>query len=78
MARICDVTGKRALAGNKVSHSNHKTKKRSQPNLQKRRFFLVSERRWIKLRVSTAAIRTIDKRGLQKVVDEMRARGVPI
>jgi large subunit ribosomal protein L28 len=78
MARVCDVTGKRALSGNKVSHSNHKTKKQSQPNLQKRRFFLVDEKRWIRLRVSTAAIRNIDKRGLAAVVAELRARGVRV
>jgi large subunit ribosomal protein L28 len=63
------------MTGHRVSHSNRKAKKRSQPNLQTRRFYLPSERRWIRLRVSAAAIRTIDKVGLEAVVAAMRARG---
>ncbi len=75
MSKRCEVTGKRPLVGHKVSHSNIKTKKRSLPNLQRRRFFLVSEGRWIRLRVTTAGIRDIDKLGLEAVVAALRARG---
>jgi len=75
MARVCDVNGKRKLKGHKVSHSNRKSRKFQQPNLQPKRFWLPSEKRWIKLRLSTDAIRTIDKRGIETVVKELRAAG---
>ena len=75
MARVCDVNGKRRLKGNKVSHSNRKSAKFQQPNLQTKRFWVPSENRWIKLRLSTDAIRTIDKRGIDNVVKELRAAG---
>ena len=75
MARVCDVNGKRRLKGNKVSHSNRKSRKFQQPNLQTKRFWLPSENRWVKLRLSTDAIRTIDKRGIDTVVKELRAAG---
>lgn len=75
MAKICQVTGKRPMVGNKVSHSNRKTKKRTLPNLQTHRFFVPSENRWVKLRLSTAGIRIIDKRGIEAVLRDMRARG---
>ncbi|MEM7135128.1 MAG: 50S ribosomal protein L28 [Myxococcota bacterium] len=75
MARVCDVTGKRKLKGNKVSHSNRKSRKFQEPNLQSKRFWLPSEKRWIKLRVSVDAIRTIDKRGIEAVVKDLRAAG---
>lgn len=78
MARVCDVTGKRKLKGNKVSHSNRKSRKFQQPNLQTKRIWLPSENRWIKLRLSTDAIRTIDKRGIDTVVKELRAAGQKI
>ena len=78
MARICDVTGKRRLKGNKISHSNRKSRKFQQPNLQTKRFWLPSESRWVKLRLSTDAIRTIDKRGIETVVKELRAAGQKI
>ncbi|MEM8608307.1 MAG: 50S ribosomal protein L28 [Myxococcota bacterium] len=78
MARVCEVTGKRRLKGNKVSHSNRKSRKFQEPNLQSKRFWLPSENRWVKLRVSTDAIRTIDKRGIEAVVAEMRAAGQKI
>ncbi len=78
MARVCDVTGKRPLTGNKVSHSNIKSKRRFLPNLQTKRFFLAEENRWITLKVSAEAIRTINKKGLKEVVKEMRAEGVKI
>ena len=75
MARVCQVTGKVPLTGNSVSHSNIKTKRRFLPNLQKKRYFLAEEDKWITLKVSTEGIRTINKRGLYKVVKEMRANG---
>ena len=78
MARVCQVTGKVPLTGNSVSHSNIKTKRRFLPNLQKKRYYLVEEDKWITLKVSTEGIRTINKRGLYKVVKEMRANGQQI
>jgi large subunit ribosomal protein L28 len=78
MSKVCQVTGKRALRGNRVSHSNHKTIKFTQPNLQSKRFWLESEERWVKLRISIAAMREIDKRGIEAVVRDMRAEGKPV
>ena len=78
MARVCQVTGKRPITGNKVSHSNIKTKRRFLPNLQTKRFFLAEEDRWITLKLSSEAIRTIHKNGLYSVVKEMRAQGASI
>jgi large subunit ribosomal protein L28 len=75
MSRVCQVTGKKALVGNRVSHSNHKSKRRFEVNLQTKRYWLVEENRWITLRVSTHGMRIIDKRGLATVIKEMRARG---
>lgn len=75
MARVCDYTGKRPLTGNKVSHSNIKTKRRFLPNLQTKRFYLAEEDKWITLKLSSEAIRTINKNGLYPVVKEMRAAG---
>ena len=78
MARVCEVTGKRGLKGHKVSHSNRKSKKVSLPNLQSKRFWLPNEGRWVRLRLTTAAMRNIDKRGIETVVRGMRARGQKI
>ena len=75
MARVCQVTGKVPLSGHKVSHSNIKTKRRFLHNLHTKRFYLVEEDKWITLKVSTEAIRTINKKGLYNVVKELRARG---
>jgi len=75
MARVCQVTGKAPMVGNNVSHANNKTKPRFLPNLQNRRFWLESENRWVRLRLTNAALRLIDKKGLEVVVSEMRARG---
>lgn len=75
MSKVCQVTGKRAMRGYKVSHSNRKTIKFTQPNLQDKRFWLGSESRWVKLRLSVAAMRDIDKRGIEVIVREMRAAG---
>ena len=78
MARVCQVTGKRPITGNKVSHSNIKTKRRFLPNLQTKRFFIAEEDKWVTLKVSTEAIRTIAKNGIFSVVKKMRAEGVKI
>jgi large subunit ribosomal protein L28 len=78
MARVCQLTGKRPITGNKVSHSNIKTRRRFLPNLQKKRYFLAEEDKWITLKVSTEAIRTINKNGLYSTVKELRAQGVKI
>ncbi len=75
MARVCQVTGKRPMVGNNVSHANNKTKRRFLPNLQRRRFWVESENRWINLRLTTHALRTIDKNGIDSVLATMRARG---
>jgi large subunit ribosomal protein L28 len=78
MARVCEVTGKKPMVGNNVSHANNKTKRRFLPNLQRRRFWLENENRWINLRLSNAALRTIDKKGIDVVVAEMRLQGKDI
>jgi large subunit ribosomal protein L28 len=75
MARVCQVTGKGVQSGNNVSHANNRTRRRWLPNLHERRFWVASENRWIKLRVSNNALRTIDKNGIEAVIAEMRARG---
>lgn len=78
MSRVCQVTGRRPVSGNKVSHSNIKTKRRFLPNLQKKRFFLAEEDRWITLKLSADAIRTINKNGLYTVIKKMRQEGANI
>ena len=78
MARVCQVTGKTPQTGNNVSHANNKTKRRYLPNLQYRKFFVESENRWVKMRVSNAGLRLIDKKGLDVILAEMRGRGVAI
>lgn len=75
MARICQVTGKKPLVGNTVSHANNKNKRRFLPNLQEHRFWVESENRFVTLRVSTNGMRTIDKKGIDAVLSEIRARG---
>ena len=78
MARVCELTGKRPITGNKVSHSNIKTKRRFLPNLQTKRYFLAEEDKWVVLKVSSEAIRTINKNGLFSVVKQLRAAGEKI
>jgi large subunit ribosomal protein L28 len=78
MARVCEVTGKRPMSGNNVSHAHNKTKRRFLPNLHSRRFWVESENRWVRLRVSNAALRTIDKKGIDVVLAELRANGEAI
>ena len=71
MARICDITGKKGMIGNNVSHANNKTKRMFKPNLQKKRFYIPEEDCWISLKVSTSAIRTISKKGISAVLKEL-------
>jgi len=75
MARVCQVTGKAPMSGHNISHANNKTKRRFLPNLQRRRFWVESENRWVSLRLTNAALRTIDKNGIDAVLSDMRARG---
>jgi large subunit ribosomal protein L28 len=75
MARVCQITGKAPMVGNNVSHANNKTKRRFLPNLQRRKFWLESENRWITLRLTNHALRTIDKNGIEVVLADLRARG---
>ena len=75
MSRVCQVTGKAPRVGNHVSHANNKTKRRYLPNLQYRRFWVESENRWVKMRLTNAGLRLIDKKGIDVVLADMRARG---
>ncbi len=75
MSRVCQVTGKRTVRGNNVSHANNKTRRSFLPNLHDRRFWLENEQRWVKLRVSHAGLRIIDKKGIDVVLKELRERG---
>jgi large subunit ribosomal protein L28 len=75
MSRVCQVTGKRPITGNNVSHANNKTRRRFLPNIQFHRFWVEGENRWVRLRVSTKGMRIIDKLGIQAVLDMLRAKG---
>jgi large subunit ribosomal protein L28 len=75
MSRVCQVTGKKAMVGNTVSHANNRSKRRFEVNLQSKRYWLEDEKRWVRLRVSTSAMKTINQRGIAAVIREMRARG---
>ena len=78
MSKVCQVTGKRPLTGNNVSHANNKTKRRFLPNLHEKRFWVEAEKRWVKLRLTTKAMRTIDKKGIDAVLVELRSNGVKV
>ncbi len=78
MSRVCQVTGKRPAVGNNRSHANNATKRRFLPNLQNHRFWVESENRFVKLRLSTKGMRIIDKKGIDSVLADMRARGEKI
>ena len=78
MSKVCDLTGKRPQVGNNVSHANNKTKRRFNPNLQKKRFYIPEEDKWITLKVSTSALRTINKNGITAVLKKARANGMVI
>jgi large subunit ribosomal protein L28 len=75
MARVCQITGKRAQSGNNVSHANNRTKRKFYPNLHKKRFFIPEENKWITLKVSANAIKTINKKGITAVLKEAKAKG---
>ena len=75
MSRVCQVTGKRPMSGNNVSHANNKTRRRFLPNLHTHKFWVESENRWVKLRVSSHGMRIIDKKGIDAVLTEIRKRG---
>ena len=78
MSKVCDISGKRPRVGNNVSHSNIKTKRRFSPNLQKKRFYIAEEDRWVTLKVSTSVLRTINKKGITAVLREARKNGVNV
>lgn len=75
MARVCQVTGKRPMTGNNVSHANNKTRRRFLPNLHTHKFWVESEKRFVKLRVSSHGMRIIDKKGIDAVLSDIRQRG---
>ena len=75
MSRVCQITGKKVVAGNNVSHSNKKTKRKFYPNLQTKKFYIPEDDKWITLKVSTAAIRNINKKGISAVLAEAKAQG---
>jgi large subunit ribosomal protein L28 len=78
MSRVCQVTGKSPMSGNTVSHANNRNRRRFLPNLHQQRFWMETERRWVSLRVSTKGLRTIEKKGIEVVVSELRAQGVAV
>lgn len=78
MSRICQVTGKRPVSGNNVSHAHNKTRRRFMPNIQTHRFWVEGENKWVKLRVSTKGIRIIDKKGINEVLVDIRKRGIKV
>ncbi|MCG6886149.1 MAG: 50S ribosomal protein L28 [Proteobacteria bacterium] len=75
MSKVCQVTGKRPMSGNNVSHAHNKTRRRFLPNLHNHRFWIESEQRWVRLRVSAKGMRIIDKKGIETVLTEIRSRG---
>jgi large subunit ribosomal protein L28 len=75
MSRVCEITGKKPAVGNRVSHANNKKRRRFLPNLHSQRFWLETEKRWVSLRISTQGLRTIEKKGIDQVVAELRAQG---
>jgi large subunit ribosomal protein L28 len=75
MSRVCEVTGKKPAVGNRVSHANNKKRRRFLPNLHTQRFWVETEKRWVSLRLSTNGMRTIEKKGIDKVLTELRAAG---
>ncbi len=76
MSRVCQITGKKPMVGHNVSHANNRTKRRFYPNLQKKRFFLPEENRWIELKVSAHGLRIINKKGLKKALEEAQKKGL--
>jgi large subunit ribosomal protein L28 len=75
MSRVCEITGKKPAVGNRVSHANNKKRRRFLPNLHTQRFWVETEKRWVSLRLSANGMRTVEKKGIEKVVEELRAKG---
>lgn len=78
MAKVCQISGKKPIVGNNVSKANNKTKRKFFPNLQKKRFYLPEEDRWITIKVSASTLRTINKNGISSVLKEARAKGTAL
>ena len=78
MSKVCQVTGKRPVSGNNVSHANNRTKRRFLPNLHTQRFWVSAENRWVKLRISTKGMRIINKKGIEVVLADLRSTGVKV
>lgn len=78
MSRVCEVTGKKPAVGNRVSHANNKKRRRFLPNLHTQRFWVETEKRWVTLRLSTAGMRTVEKKGIDRVLGALRAKGMKI
>jgi len=78
MSRVCQITGKRPVTGHNVSHANNRTRRRFLPNLQNHRFWVETERRWVRLRISTKGLRIIDKLGIDEVLHDLRSRGIKV
>jgi large subunit ribosomal protein L28 len=78
MSRVCQITGKRPISGNNVSHAHNKTRRRFMPNIQTHRFWVENENRWVKLRLSTKGMRIIDKLGIDEVLSDIRKRGIKV
>ena len=78
MSKVCEVSGKKTMFGHKVSHSNRKSNRRFQPNLQKKRLFIPEENKWVELKISTSALRTINKNGISSVLKKARAKGMAV
>jgi large subunit ribosomal protein L28 len=78
MSRVCEVTGKKPIVGNTVSHANNKRRRRFLPNLHTQRFWLEGEKRWVSLRLATSALRTVEKNGIEAVVAKLRSQGMKI
>jgi large subunit ribosomal protein L28 len=78
MSRVCDITGKKPAVGNRVSHANNKKRRRFLPNLHVQRFWLEDEKRWVSLRISTNGLRTIEKKGIDAVIADLRKQGMKI
>ncbi|MBA2592734.1 MAG: 50S ribosomal protein L28 [Pseudomonadota bacterium] len=78
MSRVCQITGKRPVTGHNVSHANNRTRRRFLPNLQNHRFWVETERRWVRLRISTKGLRIVDKLGIDEVLRDLRSRGIKV
>jgi len=78
MSRVCDITGKKPMFGNNVSHAHNKSRRRFNINLQKKKFWFPDEKRYVTLRISTRGMRVIDKKGITRVVKELRGKGVKV